>query len=75
MEPRDYDRYNRGEVEDVISVGDWIFTLIVLAIPFVNIVMYLGWAFTSSTNKNKQNFCRASLIIGAIAFLFRLLTL
>lgn len=51
----------------VLSLGDWIITLIVLCIPIVGFIMLLVWGFSSSTNPNKQNFCRASLIFYLIA--------
>jgi hypothetical protein len=51
----------------VVSLGDWIITLIVLAIPLVNIIMLLVWGFSGSTNPNKQNFCRAMLIAYIVA--------
>jgi hypothetical protein len=58
----------------VISLGEWIITLIVLAIPLVGLIMMLVWAFSSGTNPNKQNFCRASLLFAVIAIvLFMLL--
>lgn len=53
----------------VISLGEWIITFIVLAIPIVNIVMLFVWAFSSGTNPNKQNFCRAALLLYAVMFL------
>ncbi|HJP98224.1 MAG TPA: hypothetical protein VJ862_06630 [Rhodanobacteraceae bacterium] len=49
-----------------VSVGDWILTLIVLAIPLVGIVMLFVWGFSSGTNPSKQNYCRAALILAAI---------
>jgi hypothetical protein len=49
-----------------VSLGDWILTLIVLAIPIVNIVMLFVWGFSSGTNPSKQNYCRAALILGAV---------
>jgi hypothetical protein len=51
----------------VISLGDWIITFILLAIPLVNIIMLFVWGFSSSTNPNKQNFAKATLIIYLIA--------
>lgn len=48
--------------EPPISLGDWILTLIVLAIPCVNIIMLFVWGFSSGTNTSKKNFCRAYLI-------------
>jgi len=37
-------------------------TLLVLAIPIVNIIMYLVWAFGNSGNVNRKTYCQASLI-------------
>ena len=42
-----------------ISLGEWIITLIVLAIPLVNIIMLFVWGFSSGTNPSKGNFCKA----------------
>jgi uncharacterized membrane protein YqjE len=56
-----------------MSVGEWMITIIVLAIPLVNIIMYIYWAFSDSGNLNRRNFCRASLIlflvVGAIVLI------
>lgn len=52
----------------VISLGEWIITFIVLAIPLVNIVMLFVWGFSSGTNPSKQNFCKATLILYLVAF-------
>ncbi|MCP4180939.1 MAG: hypothetical protein GY756_24515 [bacterium] len=54
--------------EKIMSVGDWFLTLLILAIPFVNIIMYLIWAFSGNTNINRRNFCRASIIWAVIIF-------
>lgn len=51
--------------KSVMSLGEWLITLIVMIIPCVNIVMMLVWAFGSG-NENRKNFCRASLIMTAI---------
>jgi hypothetical protein len=51
----------------VMSLGDWIITFIVLAIPLVNIIMLFVWGFSSGTNPNKANFCKAYLILMLIA--------
>ena len=44
-----------------MTVGGWMLTLLVLAIPFVNLVMYLIWALSGAGNLNRRNFCRASI--------------
>jgi hypothetical protein len=65
-----------------MTIGDWMITLLVLAIPIVNIIMYLVWAFGSSGNVNRKTFCQASLIwfviivagfcvLGGLSALFR----
>jgi len=60
-------------VAPVMSLGDWIITFIILAIPIVNIVMLFVWAFSSGTNPNKANFCKAYLIIALVAIVLFLL--
>jgi ABC-type multidrug transport system permease subunit len=50
----------------VISVKDWIATLIVCAIPLVNLIMLFIWAFGDSANPSKKNYARASLLLAAI---------
>lgn len=57
---------NYRNTDEVMSIGHWIMVMIVLAIPFVNIIMYVIWAFSSSTNPNLSNFCKATLILGLI---------
>lgn len=52
----------------IMTVGDWIITSLLLAIPIANIVLLFVWAFDSGTNPNKKNFARAALIFAAIAF-------
>ena len=51
-----------------MTVGDWMLTLLVLAIPIVNLVMYLVWALSGSGNLNRRNFCRASIYWFLIIF-------
>ena len=49
-----------------MSVGDWIITMIVTAIPLVGLIMLFVWAFGSGTNLSKQNWAKAALIFYAI---------
>ncbi len=49
----------------VVSVMNWIGTLIVLAIPGVNIIMLFVWAITCK-RASKRNFCIAALILSLI---------
>lgn len=42
-----------------ISVKEWMWTLILLYIPVVNVIFCLYWAFSSEANPSKKNLCRA----------------
>lgn len=47
---------------DPVSVGNWMLTMLLSAIPIVNIIMVLVWAFGSSTEQSKSNWAKATLI-------------
>ena len=51
-----------AEQTPVVSVGEWMLVMLILAIPLVNVVMLFVWV-----NKTKANYCKASLIWIAIA--------
>ncbi len=46
-----------------LSIGNWLITLIILAIPPVNIIMLIVWAASGSTHPSKRSFAQAYLII------------
>jgi len=46
-----------------MSVKDWLVTLLLLAIPLVNMVLLIIWAFGDNANINKKNFSKAYLIL------------
>jgi Na+/proline symporter len=45
-----------------MSVKDWFVTILISAIPLVGFIMLLVWAFDASTNTNKKNWAKASLL-------------
>ncbi len=47
--------------ERPMSTGEWFLTLLVLAIPLLNLIMYIVWAFGAG-NRNRVNFCRATIL-------------
>lgn len=51
--------------KSIVSVMNWIGTLIVLAIPGVNIIMLFVWAITCK-RASKRNFCIAVLVLSLI---------
>ncbi len=52
-----------------VSMGDWVVTLLVAAIPLVGFIMYFVWAFSGGTPESKKNWARAVLIWMAIGFI------
>ncbi len=56
-----------------ISVGDWLITIIITAIPLVGIIMLFVWAFSSNTNPSKSNWAKATLIMIAIAIVLSII--
>ncbi len=57
--------------EQLLTFGDWMVTILIMAIPIVNLVAIIYWAASSSTNISKQNYARASIawfVIGLIIF-------
>ncbi len=44
-----------------MTFGDWMVTILIMAIPLVNLVAIIYWAASSGTNLNKQNYARASI--------------
>ncbi|WP_017811303.1 MULTISPECIES: hypothetical protein [Paenibacillus] len=50
--------YNTG----VVSFKEWMITMLLMAIPIVNLVMLFVWAFGGNTNLSKSNYAKAALI-------------
>lgn len=57
---------NYGRNDNVMGVGEWVGVIFILGIPIVNIIMYFIWAFSSNTNENLSNFCKATLLVALI---------
>jgi len=58
---------NQIQVRDIndspMTLGDWIITFLLLAIPIVNIVLLFVWALGKDANKSKKTYCQAELIV------------
>jgi len=54
---------HRGELAPVMSFGEWIGAFIIMAIPVLNIIMLIVWLTESSTNPNKVNWVKATLVL------------
>lgn len=63
--------YNNGK-EDIVSTGTWIIIMIIMFIPFINIIAIFIMAFTDM-NTNIKNFAKAELILFTTIFLITFL--
>lgn len=50
-----------------ISIGNWLGTIILLSIPFVNIIAIVYYLVSSNTSQTKKNYVWALLILIVIA--------
>ncbi len=51
------------KINATLSIWGYIWTFLVMAIPVVNLVFILIWAFNSNTNKNRKHLAWAVIII------------
>ena len=58
-----------------LSVREWVITLLLLCIPFVNLILIIYWAVSSSSNLNRKNFCIAYLVLFLIMFIISIVLL
>lgn len=54
------------QTSQILSTKDWLITLIISAVPVVNIIMFFVWAFGDGANPSKANWAKASLLLMAI---------
>lgn len=55
-----------SENSQIVKTSEWLITYLVVSIPIVGFIMLFVWAFGSSTNPNKSNWAKATLIWIAI---------
>jgi len=51
-----------------MTIGDWLITFIIQAIPLVGFIMLFDWAFGDGTHPSKKTWAQASLIFALIMF-------
>ncbi len=59
----------RNSSAEVVSLKEWLITMLILCIPIVNIIMPFVWAFGSNTNPSKANFFKAQLIMAVVGII------
>ena len=70
--PTGSDPYGPGQSR-TLTLGDWLITYLIMAVPLVNIIMLFVWAFGSGTPPSKANWAKALLILGLIATILGIL--
>ena len=60
--------------EEPMSTGAWFLTLLVLAIPLLNLIMYFIWA-CGVGNRSRVTFCRATILWSLIGLAIYLVLL
>lgn len=51
-----------------VPVSEWVITIFLMAIPLLNLILLIIWAFNKETNPSKANFAKAYLIIMLVIF-------
>ena len=74
MDNNDYQQPSFN-TEPVISLGEWLVTLIISIIPCVGLIMLFVWAFGNGTSKTKQNYARAILVFTLIVIVLYVIIL
>ncbi len=54
------------QLEEPVSMGEWMISLLLISIPCVGVIMMFVWAFGKSQKKSKSNYFKASLLYVAI---------
>ncbi|MDE7223115.1 MAG: hypothetical protein K2O34_04970, partial [Acetatifactor sp.] len=65
-------QYN-GDMEEPMSVKEWLIVDLLMLIPCVNLILVFVWAFSSSEKKSKSNYFKANLIFAGCILAFYLL--
>ena len=58
---------------EIVTVGEWFITMLLMIIPLVNIILLFVWAFGSNIKMSKSNWAKAQLIWMAIGFVISIL--
>ena len=52
-----------------ISVGNWLLTFIVTAIPILNIIVIIYWSLSKNAHPSKMNYARAMILLFVFEFI------
>lgn len=69
-----YTQQTSAPVEDTMTVGAWLGTIILACIPFVSIIMLIVWATSNDpSKKSRKNWAIAQFIVMAIVIVISLI--
>jgi hypothetical protein len=57
----------------ILTVKDWLITLVLTAIPIVGIILLFYWAFSDDTHPSKENWAKAALLFYLILIALNIL--
>lgn len=57
----------------MMSVKDWVVTILLTCIPLVGLILLFVWAFGNDGNQIRQNWAKGNLIVAAIVLVLYLL--
>jgi len=73
MENLHKDSHNE-ELAPIMSLKDWVISIIITCIPVIGFVMLIIWAFASENiNKNKKNWAKGFLIVQVIGIILAII--
>ncbi len=52
--------------DTTVSLGNWLVTFLIMAIPLVNLIALFVWAFSGATLPSKRTWAQANLVLIAI---------
>ncbi len=58
--------YNIEGLEEPVTMGEWLVTMLLMMVPCVNIILMFVWAFSKTEKKSKSNFFKVELIMMGI---------
>lgn len=64
---------NQGSGYQPMSIGDWLITFIITAIPLVGFIMMFVWAFGDGTHPSKKTWAQAYLIMMVIIIILMII--
>lgn len=67
--PQQQPPQHTGYGAPIMTVGNWVVSLLIMCIPIVNIIMLIVWAASSTENPNRKNWAIAYLIFMAVGIL------